>query len=107
MTKKLLLVVAITIIVCSVGWSVAVPTASQEGWERAQLKVLKVFSARDGDAVFREYLVNWKDQEVVVRDPLIQTDYHTGDTITVLVIRNKYPQGQPGPDLLSFMVVPH
>ena len=41
MTKKLLLVVAITIIVGSVGWSVAMPTPSQEGWERAQLKVLK------------------------------------------------------------------
>jgi len=106
MTKKLLLVVTITIIAGTVGWSVAVPLASPET-QRAQLQVVKVFSARDGDAVFREYLVNWKDQEVVVRDPLIQTDYHTGDTITVLVIRNKYPQGQPGPDLLSFMVVPH
>ena len=104
MTKKLLLVVAITIIVCSVGWSVAMPTPSQEGWERAQLKVLKVFSARDGDAVFREYLVNWKDQEVVVRDPLVRTDYHTGDTMPVLVMKNKYPNGKTGPDLLSFVV---
>ena len=106
MTKKLLLVVTITIIAGTVGWGVAVPLASPET-QRAQLKVVKVFSARDGDAVFREYLVNWKDQEVVVRDPLIQTDYHTGDTITVLVIRNKYPHDQPGPDLLSFLVVPH
>ena len=106
MTKKLLLVVAITIIVSSVGWSVARPSPSQEGWERAQLKVLKVFSARDGEAVFREYLVNWKDQEVVVRDPLVKTDYHIGDTIPVLVMKNKYPKGQPGPDLLSFVVAP-
>ena len=106
MTKKLLLVVTITIIAGTIGWGVAVPLASPET-ERAQLKVVKVFSARDGDAVFQEYLVNWKDQEVVVRDPLIQTDYHTGDTITVLVIRNKYPHEQPGPELLSFLVVPH
>ena len=68
-------------------------------------EVLKVFSARDGNAVFREYLVKWKDQEVVVKDPLVKTDFHDGDTILVLVIRNKYPSGKPGPDLLSFLVV--
>jgi hypothetical protein len=106
MTKKLLLVVAITIMVCTVGWSGARQLPAQEHW-REKLKVLKVFSARDGDAGFREYLVNWKDQEVVVRDPLLQTNYAVGDTITVLVMKNKYPQGQPGPDLLSFVVVPH
>ena len=106
MTKKLLLVLAITIIAGTVCWSVAVPLASPET-QREQLKVVKVFSVRDGDAVLREYLVNWKDQEVVVRDPLILTDYHTGDIIPVLVIRNKYPHGQPGPDLLSFLVMAH
>jgi len=106
MTKKLLLLVAITIMVCTVAWSGARRLPPPEGW-REKLKVLKVFSARDGDAIFREYLVNWKGQEVVVRDPLIQTNYQVGDTVTVLVIRNKYPQGQPGPDLLSFVVVPH
>jgi hypothetical protein len=105
MTKKLLLVVAVTFVICTVGWSGARPLTPQEGW-REKLKVLKVFSARDGEAVFREYLVNWKDQEVVVRDPLIKTNYQVGDTITVLVIKNKYPQGQPGPDLLSFVVAP-
>ena len=51
-------------------------------------------------------MVRWKDQDVVVRDPLIQTNYQVGDTINVLVIKNKYP-AQPGPDLLSFVVVPH
>ena len=104
MKMKVLLVVAITIIVCTVGWSgTALPP---QDVHREKLKVLKVFSAHDGDAVFREYLVNWKDQEVVVKDPLIQTNYLVGDTITVLVMRHKFPQGQPGPDLLSFQVVP-
>ena len=105
MTKKLLLVIAITIIVCNMGWSGASPLPPQDHW-REQLKVLRVFSAHDGEAVFREYLVNWKDQEVVVRDPLIKTNYQVGDTIPVLVMKNKFPDGQPGPDLLSFVVVP-
>jgi len=105
MTKKLLLVIAITIIVCNMGWSGASPLPTQDHW-REQLKVLRVFSAHDGEAVFREYLVNWKNQEVVVQDTLIQTNYQVGDTIPVLVIRNKFPQGQAGPDLLSFHVVP-
>jgi hypothetical protein len=106
MTKKLLLMVAITIIVCTVGWSATRPLPTPDH-AREELKVLKVFSAHDGDAVFREYLVKWKNQEVVVQDTLIQTNYQVGDTIPVLVIRNKYPQGQAGPDLLSFHVVPH
>jgi hypothetical protein len=107
MTKNLLLVIAMIIIVCTVGWSMAVPLPSQEGWETAQLKVLRVFSARDGDAVFREYLVNWKDQEVVVRDPLVKTNYQIGDSMPVLVMKHKYPNGKPGPNLLTFTVAPH
>ena len=106
MTKKLLLILAITIIVFSLGWSAARPLPMPEH-SRENLKVLKVFSAHDGEAVFREYLVNWKDQDVVVQDNLILTNYQVGDTIPVLVIRNKYPQGQTGPDLLSFQVLPH
>jgi hypothetical protein len=104
MTKKLLLVIAITVIVCNVGWSGANPLIPQRGWERVDLKVQKVFSAHDGEAIFRAYLVSWKDQDVVVRDDLDKTDYHVGDTISVLVMKTKYPQGKPGPDLLVFMV---
>ena len=106
MTRKLLLVVAITIIVCTVGWSGARPLPPQDHW-RESLKVLKVFTAHDGEAVFREYLVNWKNQEVVVGDPLVQTNYQVGDTIPVLVMKHKFPQGKPGPDLLSFVAVPY
>jgi len=103
MKKKLLLAIAVTVL-STVGWIAAHPLASPE-WERENLKVLKVFSAHDGDAVFREYLVNWRDQEVVAKDPLVMTDYKVGDTIPVLVMKNRYPNGKPGPDLLSFSVV--
>jgi hypothetical protein len=105
MTKKLLLMVSTTILVCTVGWSATRPLPVPET-SREKLQVLKVFSPHDGDAVCREYMVKWKDQDVVVRDPLVLTNYQVGDTINVLVIKNKYP-AQPGPDLLSFQVLPH
>ncbi|HEY8186796.1 MAG TPA: hypothetical protein VIF64_12030 [Pyrinomonadaceae bacterium] len=106
MRKKALLGAAVTILLCAVGWTAARPFTQKEGWERAELRVLKVFSARDGDAVFRAYMVNWKGQEVIVRDTLVKTDYRVGDTAPVLVMKHKYPNGKVGPDLLSFVVVP-
>jgi hypothetical protein len=106
MRKKVLLGVAVSILLCAVGWVMASPLTPEGTWERADLQVLKVFSARDGDAVFRSYMVNWKGQEVIVRDTLVKTDYHVGDTATVLVMKHKYPKGQEGPDILSFEVVP-
>src|SRR4051812_42425028 len=62
--------------------------------ETAHLKVLKVFSAKDGDAIFRAYMVQWKDQEVIVEDSLSKTNYSIGDTITVLVMKLPYPHGK-------------
>ncbi len=76
----------------------------QGSHERFGSEVLKVFSAKDGDAVFRAYLVKWKGQEVIASDPLVMTDYQVGDQITVLVINLPYPKGKIGPRLLSFQV---
>lgn len=106
MRKKALIGGAVIVLLCAVGWAVARPFTPEGTWERADLQVLKVFSARDGDAVFRSYMVNWKGQEVVVRDTLVKTDYHVGDTAPVLVMRHKYPNGKVGPGLLNFEVVP-
>jgi hypothetical protein len=81
--------------------------APAAGWHKSvQLTVMKVFSARDGDALFRAYAVRWKDQEVVVSDPLVQSDYHVGDTITVLVMSQAYPMGREKYGLLAFQVIP-
>lgn len=74
--------------------------------ERFDAKVLKVFSAKDGEAVFRAYQVKWKDQDVIVSDPLAKSDHKAGDTITVLAINLPYPNGHEGPRLLSFHTVP-
>lgn len=82
------------------------PTRPAGSHERADLKVLKVFAAKDGEAVFRAYLVEWKGQEVVAEDRLVKTKYQVGDTIAVLVMRAPFPQGKEPYDLLHFSVLP-
>src|SRR5688572_5168513 len=74
--------------------------------ERHELKVLKVFAANDGAAIFRAYVVKWKDQEVVVSDSLAKSNYKEGDTITVLAMNHPFPQGKEPHRLLAFTIVP-
>jgi hypothetical protein len=74
--------------------------------ERLELKVLKVFEAKDGEAVFRAYLVRWKNQEVIVSDPLARSNHKEGDTITVLAMNHPFPQGKEPYRLLGFTVIP-
>lgn len=74
--------------------------------ERVELKVLKVFSAKDGAAIFRAYLVEYKGQEVVVSDTLAKTNHRVGDTVSVLVMNHPFPQGKEEYRLLHFSIVP-
>lgn len=74
--------------------------------QRFEAKVVRVYAAQDGEAVFRAYAVTWKDQEVIASDPLASSDYHEGDTITVLAMNNPFPRGQESRRLLGFTVVP-
>ena len=106
MKKKVLLGLSVATLLCVIGLTMAMPSEQERGYERADLQVLKVFSAQDGEAVYRAYLISWKGQEVVVRDTLVKTDYRVGDKATVLVMKHAYPNGQVGPDLLSFEIVP-
>jgi hypothetical protein len=106
MRKRVLLGAAMIVMLSAVSWTRAISHVPEGTWETADLQVLKVFSAKDGDAVFRSYMVNWKGQEVIVRDTLVKTDYRVGDTAPVLVMKHKFPNGQAGPDLLSFEVEP-
>jgi hypothetical protein len=68
--------------------------------------VLKAYAAKDGEAIFRAYAVRWKDQEVIVSDSLAGSDYHEGDTISVLVMNHPFPQNKEPRRLLAFVVVP-
>jgi hypothetical protein len=106
MQRIMLLALAIVMIVSAVAWIAATPSSSVGETESANLKVLKVFSAKYGDARFQAYMVNWKGQDVIVADVLVTTDLHEGDTISVLMTRHKYPGNRPGPDLLHFSVQP-
>jgi hypothetical protein len=70
--------------------------------ERIETDVLRVFAAKDGNAVFRAYLIKWKGQKVIISDPLAKTDFKVRDKVTVLVMNHPYPRGKAGPSLLHF-----
>lgn len=74
--------------------------------QRYETKVLKVFAAQDGEAIFRAYLVKWKDQEVIASDPLAKSNYKKGDSITILAMNHSFPRNQEMHRLLAFTVVP-
>ena len=80
----------------------AAPTPATH--DRVELKVVKVFSARDGDFVYRAYLVEWNGQEVVVDDTLAATNHRVGDVINVMVLRQTTPNGNR--QLLQFALGP-
>src|SRR4051812_34871791 len=84
------------------------PGATSEKGSHVQFttQVLKVFSAKDGDGVFRAYLVQWKGQEVIAGDPLLNSNYQVGDSIAVLAMNIPLPHGKPEHRLLQFHVLP-
>ena len=106
--QKLLLVVLI--VAAGIAVTCCAPVNSSEspsaGNETFDAEVVKVFAATDRNGVFRAYLVNWKGQEVIVSDPLVNTEYHSGDTITVLSMNQPYPDDDSKPRLLAFVVLP-
>lgn len=73
--------------------------------ETITTEVLKVFTAKDGNAVFRAYLVKWKDQEVIASDPLASSNYKVGDKINVLAMNHSHPRRGNNPNLLAFQVI--
>ena len=84
----------------------AEPSTAKIPPQTFEAKVLKVFAAKDGEAIFRAYVVMWKDQEVIASDPLSKSDYKEGDTITVLAMNHAFPQGKEPHRLLGFTVTP-
>ncbi len=68
------------------------------------LRVTKVYSARDGAHIYYAYAAEWRGQEVIVRSPLGKDRYNVGDTIPTLIMRLPFPGGAEKHGLLSFMV---
>ncbi len=80
--------------------------ASDSHYRRFQSEVLKVYSARDGQAVFRAYLTVWNGQEVIVSDDSAISNYTEGDVIEFLVFNQRFPYGWESHRLMSFGIAP-
>jgi hypothetical protein len=106
-TSRLLRLVA-TFIALPAALFAAASSASSSGTtsSRHELRVLKTYAAKDGNHLFRAYVVEWNGQEVIAQDSLVRKKYHTDDTITVLVMKSPYPRGGAAHGLLKFIVVP-
>jgi hypothetical protein len=67
--------------------------------------VLKVYTAKDGNAGFKAYAVMWKGQEIIVADQFAESDFKEGDVIKFLMF--KVPaHGRRKTDFLNFQVMP-
>jgi hypothetical protein len=76
-------------------------------YQITKLKVVKVYYAKDGDAVFRAYAVKWKGQEVIASDDLALTHYKVGDTINVMVITSPTHNGEGKHGIMQFRTSPY
>ena len=111
MKSRILIIalVLITTLVCGLQLAAADANSTESERrppERVELEVLKVFSAKDGEAIFRAYLVSWKGQEVIVSDSLARSDYRVGEKMPVLTMNHPFPQGKEPHRLLAFTVLP-
>ncbi|MEI8063743.1 MAG: hypothetical protein WCH84_06740 [Verrucomicrobiota bacterium] len=76
------------------------------GFEMVEAKVLKVYSAKDGNAEFRAYAVLWKGQEIVVSDTLAGSNFCEGDTVKFMAMKHHFPSKSKVYDLLRFEILP-
>ena len=81
------------------------PAGMTGAYETLKTKILKVYAAEDKGATYRGYVVNWKDQEIVVTDPLGKTDKKEGEEITFMAQRIEVPMGNENIKMLQFMVM--
>ena len=106
-------IMAATIMIAGCGKQSDLSDTSSPAWQTGaqgssyasvKLKVLKVYSAKDGDMIFRSYVARWNGQEVIISDVLVKSDNHVGDTISVLVMKQVYPGKSQEYGLLSFQI---
>ena len=76
---------------------------------QVEAKVLKIYSVKDGNAVFKAYVAMWKNQEVIVSDMGTQSNLKEGDPIKFMAMRLPLPpfnrDGQAS-ESLNFMISP-
>lgn len=81
------------------------PTGIESTFDMVEAPVLKVYSAEEGGHRFVAYLVNWKDFEVIVSDPLAHSHFREGDTIRFMAQKVRAPGSPKEVSTLSFTLV--
>ena len=85
--------------------SLIVAPGASSTYDVVQSPVLKIYTAMDGKHRFVAYLVKWKGAEVIVSDPLAQSNYQVGDTISFLAQKTTLEEkGSATIDSLSFIL---
>ena len=85
--------------------SLIVAPGASSTYDVVQSPVLKIYTAMDGKHRFIAYLVKWKNAEVIVSDPLAQSNYKVGDTISFLAQKTTLEEkGSATIDSLSFIL---
>lgn len=68
-------------------------------------KVTKVYAARDGENTFVAYVVQWKEQEVVVIPrPFLREDFAVGDAVRCQMEQSHPLRGLGGTRPMTFML---
>lgn len=101
-----LLLTACPVIEASAQSSSAIPDV-QSDYETLQAPVIKVYSVKQGDFKFTAYVVNWKDAEVIVSDPLAGSDFKAGDTIQFMAQRVHLKKSGVDVSSLNFTLLNH
>jgi hypothetical protein len=88
-------------------WAAERESPKLTDYQITRLKVVKVYYAKDGDAIFRAYAVKWKGQEAIASDDLAVTRYKVGDTINVMVITSPTHNGEGKEGIVQFRTSPY
>lgn len=83
----------------------ALPDGMSGGFETLKGEILKVYSTEDQGARFRAYVVKWKEKEVIVSDPLGNTDRKVGETIVFMAHRLEMDHLGSKLKMLQFMIM--
>jgi len=79
-------------------WSKEQAQRARKEYHRVDLDVLRVFSAKRGEAVFHAYHSRWKGQDIVVIDSLSRSPLKKGGVLPVIIGRAEYPPGREPPN---------
>ncbi len=77
----------------------------QSTFDMAEGPVLKVYSAEEDGHRFVAYLVKWKNAEVIVSDPLGQSQFKQGDKINFIAQKISLPESPAQVLILNFNLI--